>query len=67
MESETKTTRCRKHPRYRGIYRHRTDCLTCDVIYWENHGQMKHPIPEFGPARTKKQSRTLLDRLLGRK
>lgn len=42
--------RCKTHPRYRGIYRHRTDCVECDKVYYQNHGQNSSPTPQFSEA-----------------
>jgi hypothetical protein len=39
--------KCKQHPKYRGIYKHRTECETCDHIYFENHGQLEQPIPKL--------------------
>lgn len=39
--------KCKEHPWYHGIYRHRTECTTCDEVYFDNHGMATTPIPTF--------------------
>ena len=39
--------KCKNHPWYRGVYRHRTECEDCDLVYWTNHGQVANPTPQF--------------------